>query len=38
MGNIERITLFKIPTEEGRAKMLEALKVLKKTALKVYTP
>jgi hypothetical protein len=38
MGNIERITLFNVPTEEGRAKLLEAYKTLQKTAMKVCTP
>ncbi len=36
MPKIERITMFKIPKEEDRNKVLEQYKVLKKTATKVW--
>lgn len=35
MAPIERITLFKIPSEADRARVLEQYKVLAKTATKV---
>lgn len=35
MAPIERITLFKIPNEADRARVLEQYKVLAKTATKV---
>ena len=35
MPKIERITMFKIPKEEDRNRVLEQYKVLKKTATKV---
>lgn len=37
MAPIERITLFKIPKEEDRLRVLEQYKVLAKTATKVCT-
>ncbi|KAL4970806.1 Dabb family protein [Aspergillus stella-maris] len=37
MAPIERITLFKIPDEAGRDRVLEQYKVLAKTAVKVPT-
>jgi hypothetical protein len=37
MAPIERITLFKIPDEAARDRVLEQYKVLAKTAVKVYT-
>ena len=35
MAPVERITLFKIPSEEDQKKVLEQYKVLAKTAIKV---
>lgn len=35
MAPIERITLFKVPKEEDRLRLLEQYKVLAKTATKV---
>jgi hypothetical protein len=35
MAPIERITLFKIPDEAGRDRVLEQYKVMAKTAMKV---
>lgn len=37
MPQIERITLFKIPNEDGLNRVLEQYKVLARTAVKVYT-
>jgi hypothetical protein len=37
MAPIERITLFKIPKEEDRQRLLEQYKILSKTATKVNT-
>lgn len=37
MAPIERITMFKIPNESDRDRVLEQYKVLAKTALKVCT-
>lgn len=36
MAPIERITLFKIPDEAGRHRVLEQYKVMAKTATKVF--
>lgn len=36
MAPIERITLFKIPNDADRDRVLEQYKVLAKTAVKVY--
>jgi hypothetical protein len=38
MAPIERITLFKVPKEEDRQRLLEQYKVLAKTATKVRIP
>lgn len=38
MAPIERITLFKIPNEADRQRVLEQYKVLAKTATKVFLP
>ncbi|KAF7588064.1 hypothetical protein BBP40_006202 [Aspergillus hancockii] len=38
MAPVERITLFKIPNEEDRSRVLEQYKVLAKTALKDGKP
>ena len=38
MAPIERITLFKIPNEADRDRVLEQYKVLAKTAVKVFPP
>ena len=38
MAPIERITLFKIPSEADQLKVLEQYKVLAKTAQKVLLP
>jgi hypothetical protein len=38
MAPIERITLFKVPKEEDRLRLLEQYKVLAKTATKVRRP
>lgn len=37
MAPIERITLFKIPNDADRDRVLEQYKVLAKTAVKVYS-
>jgi hypothetical protein len=37
MAPIERITLFKVPNEADRLRLLEQYKVLAKTATKVCT-
>lgn len=37
MAPIERITLFKIPNEADRERVLEQYKILAKTAVKVRT-
>jgi hypothetical protein len=36
MAPVERITMFKIPNEADRDRVLEQYKILVKTALKVY--
>jgi len=38
MAPIERITMFKIPNEADRDRVLEQYKVLAKTAVKVCIP
>jgi hypothetical protein len=38
MAPIERITMFKIPNDGDRDRLLEQYKVLAKTAVKVRTP
>lgn len=38
MPPVERITLFKIPSEADQLRVLEQYKVLAKTAVKVFLP
>jgi hypothetical protein len=35
---IRRVTLFKIPTEEGQEQLLEKYRTLRQEALKVFRP